>query len=51
VPIDGRRVLDLDGVGGGSLQRFFLIDADWVLPLAVCVFATGRRAKSWVRPS
>ncbi|WP_409462791.1 hypothetical protein [Amycolatopsis sp. GA6-003] len=50
VPIDGSRVLDLDGVGGGSLVRFFLIDADWVLPLLVCAFATGRRAKSWVRP-
>ncbi|MGW4400216.1 hypothetical protein ACWEHA_33410 [Amycolatopsis nivea] len=46
VPIDGGRVLD---PGGASLVSFFLIDADWVLPLLVCAFATGRRVKTWVR--
>lgn len=49
VPIDGTRVLDPEGVGGASFVSFFLIEADWVLPLLVCAFATGRRAKSWVR--
>lgn len=47
VPIDGSRVLD---PGGASLVAFFLIDADWVLPLLVCAFATGRRVKTWLRP-
>lgn len=47
VPIDGSRVLD---PGGASLVSFFLIDADWVLPLLVCAFATGRRVKTWLRP-
>lgn len=47
VPIDGSRVLD---PGGASLVSFVLIDADWVLPLLVCAFATGRRVKTWLRP-
>ncbi|WP_406637747.1 hypothetical protein [Amycolatopsis sp. WGS_07] len=49
VPIDGTRVLDTTAVDSSSLVGFFLVSVDWVLPLLVCAFATGRRAKSWLR--
>lgn len=49
VPIDGGRVLDPTAANSPSLVAFLLFDADWVLPLLVCAFATSRRVKSWLR--